>query len=114
MHSTFPQGFDDIFAPLGLSHLSAEEKQKMLSEMQEIVENRVTLRILDSIPVDQRPIFEKLEKDEEFTEFLKKHNIDPVAISLEEGMKFREELVADSSFIQGQIEARMENTPKAD
>ena len=64
MKTPLPQGFDDIFGPLGLAHLSPEEKQKMLSEMQEIIENRVTLRILDMIPQEERPVFEKLEKDE--------------------------------------------------
>ena len=108
MTTPLPQDFEDIFKPLGLSGLTQEEKTKMLGEMQEIVENRVTLRILDSIPQEEREVFQKLEKDEDFTEFFKKHSIDPVSMSLEEGLKFREELIADASFIQGQITAKLD------
>lgn len=101
-----PLPFDDIFVKLGLENLKPEEKERMRSDMQEIIENRVTLRILDIVPEPERETFSKLESGEDFTAFFEKHGINPVQISTEEAMKFREELIQDASYIQGAVEAK--------
>lgn len=101
--------FDDIFAQLGLDQLSPEEKQKMMKDMEEIIENRITLQIIDTLSEEDKQAFSALNTDEEFAKFFESHNIDPMAIAVEEAAKFREEMIRDASYIQGQVEAKIKD-----
>jgi hypothetical protein len=106
---TPPISFDDIFAKLGLAGISDEEKEKMTKDMEEIIESRITIAIMEKLSDEEKAAMEKLNTDEEMADFFKSHGIDPAAIAMEEAVRFREEMIADGSFIQAQVEAKMKD-----
>jgi len=98
------QMYDELFAKLGLSNLSEEEKLKRVEEMQEVVEGRVFLRLMSMLNDDDKKKFEEMAEDADFEAFFKERGIDVEKISFEEGVAYREELIYSMGFIAGKME----------
>lgn len=97
--------YDDLFVQLGLANLSAEEKAKLVKSMEENIEGRVMVRVLNSLTEEEKTAFDACKTDAEIEAFLKSKNIDMAAIAVEEALTFREELIKDASYIEGKLDA---------
>lgn len=82
---------EDFFTLLGLQHISAEEKEAMLEKMNETVQARVLLRILEQLsPAEQRQLDN--QPTESFIEFLEQKGFNIPALYLEEALQYRLEI----------------------
>lgn len=96
------QNLSDLFERMGLSGLAAGEKQKYIEEWSSMIQDAVMLRIWDGLPEEDRKQLDALNGDE-FDAFLAEKVPGLDAIVAEETIKFREGLIADSSYIQGRL-----------
>lgn len=87
----------DIFELLGLKDADQKRKDKIIADMLETIENRVTERMLDALDmVGEAENFDKLvDADDQVAAdaLLLKHGIDLSQISLEESMLYKAEIV---------------------
>ncbi|HBB02577.1 MAG: hypothetical protein US89_C0014G0015 [Candidatus Peregrinibacteria bacterium GW2011_GWF2_38_29] len=97
--------YDDLFVQLGIANLSAAEKEVFAKSIEENVEGRIMVRILNSLSDEDKTAFDACKTDAEIEAFLKAKNIDMSAIAVEEALTFREELIKDASFIEGKLSA---------
>lgn len=96
--------YKDLFDQLGLSDLSEEEKNKRFLEMQDVIEQRVFLRIMNLLSDEDKKVFENFESDEETDKFFVDKKIDTEQISLEEALAYREELIGNMSYMMGKLD----------
>ncbi len=66
---------ENIFVQLGLNDLSVEEKEQMLEQLNELVQKRLLLRILEVVPesVQQEMAAKNFETPEQAIEEMMKH-----------------------------------------
>lgn len=95
--------YNDLFNMLGLSSLPEAKKAELFEKMQDLVNDRVTARILSMMTDMEADEFMELETEEETTKFLEKKNIDAVAIAAEEALGVREDVIRDISIIDGKL-----------
>lgn len=91
---------NEFFNKVGLSSLSPEEKEKRFAEMMEVVEMRVFEQLMEILDEEEQEKFNSFETEDEAVNFLKEKNIDLNVIAMEEGQKYREELINDMAEIE--------------
>jgi hypothetical protein len=95
--------YANLFAQLGLDDLSSEQKEKHFAEMQEIVEQRVFLRVMDTLSEEDKKIYDTLKTDEELDKFYIDRKISLEQIATEEAVAYREELLQNMAYAQGAL-----------
>lgn len=95
--------YDEFFAQLGLENLPAADKKKLAEQMQENIENKITLRVMEMLSEEDKKLFDACKTDVDIEEFFKAKKINPGAIAVEEALTFREELLQDASYIEGRL-----------
>jgi hypothetical protein len=94
----------DLFEKLGLAGLSPEQKEKYLQEWTDMVQQKVTLRVMNELSEEDQKKLEKLS-GKAFEEFLQKNIPNFNAIMVEETVRFREDLIADANYLRGKFNA---------
>ncbi len=87
----------DILELLGLEDLPEDQKRDLLTKMGELIEDRITLRILDFLTEEDRKKMDELlekGKEKELDEFLKEKVPNLEELVLAEVLSFKEELVS--------------------
>ncbi|CAN5173708.1 hypothetical protein BH11PAT4_BH11PAT4_2790 [soil metagenome] len=82
----------DLFSALGLHELSSEEKEELIATMSKTVFARVFLQVGEMLEDHDRLMFSELEVGT-LIPFLHEREIDLVAMLIEEGVKYRHELI---------------------
>ena len=96
----------DILEVLGAEKLDQQKKEELYLQMAEIVQNRVTVRIMDALSEEDKESFVKiLDEDDnaKVSDFLKNKNINPAQMLAEEAIVYKMELV---TLVKGQNQAR--------
>ncbi|MCK9393241.1 MAG: DUF5663 domain-containing protein [Candidatus Paceibacterota bacterium] len=86
----------DIISELNLENLSEDEQVKMISEMSDVVYEKIILRVLDKLSIEDSVALTNLlnlEKHEESTAFLNEKIPNFEKIIDEEVTDFQEELI---------------------
>ncbi len=96
--------YQDLFDKLGLSDLSEKEKSKRIAEMNEVLEQRIFLRIMSELSDENQKIFETIVKEDELDKFLEKNGIVPEKIAFEEATAYREELIQNMAYMMGKLD----------
>jgi hypothetical protein len=100
-------GIDNLLEELGLTELSEEKKFEKAQQIFAVLKDRLALRYLESLPANELAEVQSYEP-EKFLEFLNSKGIDTNQIAIEEGVKLREELIANANFAAGYIQAKAE------
>lgn len=82
----------DLFTAIGLQDLSSEEKEELIATMSKTVFARVFLQVGEMLEDHDRVVFSELEVGS-LISFLHERGIDLVAMLIEEGVKYRHELI---------------------
>ena len=96
--------YQDLFDQLGLTDLSEEEKNKRIAEMQEVLDQRIFLRMMNMLSEADRDLFDTLEKDEDIDKFLAEKGINPEELAFEEATAYREELIQNMAYMMGKMD----------
>lgn len=87
-----------VFEILGLQNLDEEKKAQLLVKMNEAVGERITIRVMDELPEEDKKSFDKLISEgaekEKIDGFLS-NKTDLQKIILEETAEFKEKLAQD-------------------
>lgn len=100
-----PQILDqDIITLLGLDNLPEEQKTNLINKMGEVILNRISLKIMDNLSLDEQERLKTLinkDKDEEkVNDFLKSRIENLEEIRMTEILRFKAEIVADAEMIK--------------
>ncbi len=85
----------NIIKELGIDQLPPEKQQEVLAAMTEAVLKRLTVRVLEKLPPEARPEFEKVCKTqdpEKITQFLNEKVPDFEKVAAKEIADFKEEI----------------------
>lgn len=96
---------DDLFAKLGLANSDQATKDKLGVMMQELVQDKINLAILGMLTPDERREMDNVP-DGEITDWLMQKGINLGELIAEEVQDFRESMIADMAYLQGQIDAK--------
>ena len=102
--SAISSQFGDLFEKLGLKEVTEEQKQKLLGEWTEMVQDRITLRMLSILSEEDKKQLDTLEGDA-FDQFIQEKVPNFDALVAEETIRFRENLIADTSYLKGRMHA---------
>jgi hypothetical protein len=90
----------DIFQEIGLSHLPDGQKEQMLAQLIESVNNRVMIRVLDDLPeadqIDLKELLDRGAKDEEIRIYLEGKGVRLAELAAQEALVLKAELIAKS------------------
>ncbi|OIP23987.1 hypothetical protein AUK11_04175 [bacterium CG2_30_37_16] len=86
----------DIFELLDLKDLPQEYKDKMVSEMEDMLENRVIARLMDSLSKEDAEKFDNLPENDNnaITEFFKDKDINIEQITAEEALILKSDMAS--------------------
>ncbi|KKQ95435.1 MAG: hypothetical protein UT66_C0001G0020 [candidate division CPR2 bacterium GW2011_GWC1_39_9] len=86
----------DIFELLDLKELPQNYKDKMVKEMEDMLENRVIGRLMDGLDEKGAEEFDKLPEGDSnaITEFFKEKNIDVDQIAAEEALMLKSDMAS--------------------
>lgn len=98
--------FTDLFTQLGLQSLPQKEKERIFEDLQNLVNDRVLLRIMNTLNEQEKEKFLALTTEEETTKFLQEKGIDPAVLAMEESLTVREELIRDAGYIEGKLRGK--------
>jgi len=93
----------NIIDLLELKNLPEEKKSALLEKMVEIIQNRITLRILDALSEKEKEELDKLmdaKKEEKIDQFLREKVPNFDALTIAEILKFKEEMVDNLKVIK--------------
>lgn len=82
----------DLFTAIGLQDLSPEEKEELIATMSKTVFARVFLQVSEMLEDHDQVMFSELEVAS-LIPFLKERGIDLVGMLIEEGVRYRHELI---------------------
>lgn len=94
---------NNLLSQLGLSSLSEEEKKDILSKLAEALQNRITLKIMDSLSDEQRVEMNKViaqGDDNKVNEYIKSSVPHLDSLVRDEYEKFKSELLAENQALQ--------------
>ena len=88
----------DLFADVGITHVTLEERAEFMARIAEVVQHRIEFRVMDALTDEQKDEAEKLFSDEnvrgsEVMAFLERSLPDFDTMAQEEVAKYRQELV---------------------
>jgi len=91
----------DIIPELGLEHLSKDKQIALLDEMSKVVQKRITLRVLEEMPEEEKDEFERFldnsSEPEQISDFLQKVIPNFFEIVQEEIVKLKSEMINEFS-----------------
>jgi len=97
----------NVFELLGLENLAPEKKENLLAQMNDVLSDRILLRIFDEISDDEKADFEKLADNgasqKELTDFLNKI-LDIRPIIIEEVTEFKKRLAGDIKNLEASLQ----------
>lgn len=106
---------EDIVKLMGFTTLSEDRQQKFREMVGQMLENRVGVRILDSLNEQDRAEYASLiesDKNEEATEFLKGKGIDPLEVMTIESVMLKTELYLDSKAVKSKAQEEFDKNYK--
>lgn len=88
----------DLVKELGINELPKEQREEMLAQMSEVLQQRVVLRIVAELPEDKKEAFasvvnEGVEKPEAIDQFLQENLPNVEELVLDEIGKYKEEVM---------------------
>ena len=94
----------NIFDLLGLQQLSNERKEELLGQMAQVVQDRITDRLIEAMSAEQRTAFERMldtNPDPAAVDgFLKEAVPGFEQIAQEEAMKFKQEITNEAAVVR--------------
>lgn len=94
----------NIIDLLGLQHLPEDRKQQLLAQMSQVLQDRLTDRLIESMSKDQRDQFERLLNSDptpdQVDAFFKATVPDYVELAMDEVVKFKKELVSEVATVR--------------
>ncbi|MDO8507207.1 MAG: DUF5663 domain-containing protein [bacterium] len=97
----------NLITDLGLDGLPEDEKNEMIVKLSESLQNRITLRLTDTLSDEQKKEMDKLitqGDDDKVGEYLVKSVPGIDFIMKDEYEKFRDEILSENQEIKGRIE----------
>lgn len=94
----------NIIDLLGLQNLPEDRKQQLLTQMSQVLQDRLTDRLIETMSKEQRDQFERLLNTDPTTDqidaFLKAAVPDYVELAMDEVVKFKKELVSEVATVR--------------
>ncbi len=94
----------NIIDLLGLQHLPADRQQVLLEQMSQVLQDRLTDRLIESLSADQRDAFDQLlnanPPADTVDAFFKQHLPEYIDIAMDEVAKFKKELVNEVATVR--------------
>lgn len=92
-----------FFSDIGLEGMSAEESEKLFSQIFENLQDRVIVRLSSLLNAEEKTLWESLKTDEELENFYKEKGLNLDEITEEEAKIAREELIQNIAYIKGKM-----------
>jgi len=92
----------NILEELGLNYLPEEERNRLLNKMVEVVNKRITLRVIDELSDENYEIFSKLieRNPQEAIDFLVNKVDNFQDLIMDEIAKFKDEILTKFSYLE--------------
>ncbi len=107
MNSTIPLELLAFLEQIGLTNLTPEEQQAYAEKIQNMLEDKIIITIMEQLSEPDQNTLEHLPEDQ-VDDFLASKNIDLEAVSAQAGLSLREELMTSLSYAKGLLDGRDE------
>lgn len=96
----------NILDSLGLQNLSAEKKTELLGQMTQVIQDRVTDRVVEQLSADERKQFDQVfdqSSSQEIDQFLRRAVPDFEQIMADEVARFQKEMTAEVDTLRAMV-----------
>jgi hypothetical protein len=105
MTNPIPQELLAFLEQIGLTNLTPEEQQAYAEKIQNMLEDKIILQIMEQLSEPDQQALESLPEDQ-VDDFLASRNLNLEAISAQAGLALREELLTSLSYAKGLLDGK--------